>query len=194
MSGRWMAAVVMVAALVGSGCSVQEKKSSNGNEDVKIETPLGGMKVKTNDSVVVSDIGIAAYPGATVVKQDKDNGAADVDMSFGGFHLGVKAVSYLTPDSQEKVLAFYRKELSRYGDVIECKGVTVVGKPTKTSDGLTCENDNHISVRDKAGSSETELKTGSKSHQRIVALEPEQGGTKIGLVLLDLPKDKKESN
>jgi hypothetical protein len=32
-----------------------------------------------------------------------------------------------------------------------------------------------------------ELKTGSQQHQHIVALDPDGGGTKIGLVALDLP-------
>jgi hypothetical protein len=36
-------------------------------------------------------------------------------------------------------------------------------------------------------SGKTELKTGSKQHQHIVAIEPEGSGTKFGLVALDLP-------
>jgi hypothetical protein len=80
-------------------------------------------------------------------------------MSFGDFHLRVKAVSYRTPDSPDKVKAFYRKELAHFGDVIECKGNRPVGNPSKTSEGLTCDNDkdNHVTVSD-VPHGDTELK------------------------------------
>ncbi len=155
------------------------------------------MKVKTNDAVIVANLGIPSYPGATIIKQDKDNGAADIDMTVGDFHLRVKAVSYHTSDSPDKVLAFYRKGLARYGDVLECKGKVAVGKPTKTSDGLTCEEsgDEHVSGNEISGNADIELKAGGKIHQHIVAVEKQSDGTKFGLIELDLPKgDKSESN
>ena len=43
-----------------------------------------------------------------------------------------------TGDDRDKVLAYYRKSLSRYGDVIECRDNQPVGSPEKTSEGLTC--------------------------------------------------------
>ncbi len=186
--------LLLAATLTASGCNVREK-SSNGNENVKIETPFGGMKVNTDESAIASDIGISVYPGATRLRKDKDNGAADVNMNFGDFHLRVKALSYHTTDSPDKVLAFYRKELSTFGDVIECRDNHAVGSLTKTRQGLTCDNDkeNHISTNGVSEHAEIELKAGSKSHQHIVAVEKQSDGSKFGLVALDLPKDK-ESN
>ena len=63
-----------------------------------------------------------------------------------------------------------------------------MGALTHTTEGLTCDNDkeNHITVNEDV-SSKRELKAGSKQHQHIVAIEPEGGGTKFGLVALDLP-------
>jgi hypothetical protein len=199
MSAKLLALGLMAAALASTGCSVHEK-NSNGNDDVKIETPFGGMKVKTNDAVVAADVGLAVYPGATVVKKDKDNGAADIDMSFGSFHLRVKAVSYRTPDAPDKVMAFYRKGLARFGDVIECRDNRPVGTPSKTSEGLTCDHDekSHVTISNAPEHADIELKAGGKVHQHIVAIEKESGGTKFGLVALDLPRDEpkegKESN
>ena len=179
-----MTTMLLTAAL---GCRVENHKSG-GSEDVKIATPFGGMSVKTNDAVVQSNVGISAYPGATLVRKDQDNGAADVNLSFGNFHLGVKALSYRTPDSPDKVLAFYRKDLARYGAVILCKDQAPVGTPVHTQDGLTCSGDYdgkvHVDDDDKVG----ELKTGSKQHQHIVAVDHDGSGTKIGLVALDLPE------
>jgi hypothetical protein len=113
MPGKMIPLVLLVAALGSTGCRVQEH-GSHDNKDVKIETPLGDIKVKTNNAVVATEIGIPVYPGVTAVKKDKDNGAADIDISFGDFHLMVKAAGYLTSDSPEKVRAFYRKELARF--------------------------------------------------------------------------------
>ena len=73
---------------------------------------------------------------------DKDNDkSADVHMGFGEWELRVKAVNYATPDSQDKVQAFYKKALGRYGDVISCQGNQAVGTPASTPEGLTCEDE-----------------------------------------------------
>ncbi len=193
-------AVSSLACLLLSGCHVIEHK--NGNRDnVDIGTPFGSMHVKTNDAADTSAIGLTLYPGATPVKDDddKDTNSANVDMSFGGFHLGVKAASFQTPDSQDQVLAFYRKDLAaRYGDVIECRDDHAVGSPTRTSQGLTCDSNHgpHVKTSDghskgfaimSGDSSDLELRAGSDLHQHIVGVESRNGGTKIGLVALDLP-------
>lgn len=184
---------VLIAMLVAgttvlmSGCRIESDKK-DGNDNVKIATPFGGMTVKTNDAVVAEGLGLPAYPGAVMVKKDKDNGAADVNMSFGSFQLRVKAVGYRTQDSTDQVTAFYRKALGRYGDVIQCQDDKPVGTPTITAEGLTCDNDknNHVYVNDDEFG-KLELKAGSKQHQHIVAVERDGNGTKFGLVALDLP-------
>jgi hypothetical protein len=180
-------AIMIAATVLMTGCRIESDKR-NGNDNVKIATPFGGMTVKTNDNVVVEGLGLAVYPGAELVKKDKNNGAADVNMSFGSFQLRVKAASYRTQDSPDQVTTFYRKALGRYGDVIECQKDKSVGTPTQTAEGLTCDNEkeNHVYVNDDE-SGKMELKAGSKQHQHIVAIDPEGNGTKFGIVALDLP-------
>jgi hypothetical protein len=182
------AAVILGAAVLVSGCRIESDKRGD-NDNVKIATPFGAMDIKTNDAAVVDGLGLPEYPGAELVKKKKNNdGAADINMSFGSFQLRVKAASYKTSDSPEKVETFYRKALGRYGDVIECQNNQPVGSPTKTAEGLTCDNDkeNHITV-DNDMSGKRELKAGSKQHQHIVSIDPDGSGTKMGLVSLDLP-------
>ncbi len=181
-------AMTMIALGLATGCHVDTHKNGN-DEDVKIATPFGGMSVKTNESVVEGGVGLSVYPGATLDKDKKhDNGAADVNMSFGSFHLGVKALSYLSNDKPEQVIAFYRKDMARYGVVILCRNNHPVGKPDRTRDGLACDDDNnsHVHIHDDESKGD-ELKAGSKLHQHIVAVDPNGVGTKIGLVALDLP-------
>lgn len=180
------ATVAIVGTVLIGGCRVESNKQG-GDDNVKIATPFGGMQVKTNDATVLEGMGLPAYPGAELVKKDKDHGSADVNMSFGSFHLRVKAASYRTPDSPDTVEAFYRKALGRYGDVIKCSNDQPVGEPTRTQEGLTCNDDNkHVQIDDDM-SRKMELKAGSRQHQHIVAINPEGTGTKLGLVALDLP-------
>jgi hypothetical protein len=185
---RSLAVVAVLGMVLVSGCRIESDKHGD-NDNVKIATPFGGMDIKTNDAAVVAEIGLPMYPGAVLVKKKQHNdGAADINMSFGSFQLRVKAASYTTPDSPDKVAAFYRKALGRYGDVIDCQNNKALGSPAKTAEGLTCDNmkENHITV-DEEMSDKRELKAGSKQHQHIVSIDSDGGGSKMGLVALDLP-------
>jgi hypothetical protein len=183
-----LAAVAMIA-LVLAGCEVDTHKSGDG-KDVKIATPFGGMRVKTGESAVQDEIGLAAYPGARPEKrQDNDGGSADVKMAFGGFQMRVTAMNFRTDDSPEKVEAFYRDGMKRYGDVIVCGSDSSGDHEVRTSAGLTCDDREgvHVKVNERAGRSEVELKAGSQQHQHIVSIDRDGSGTKFGLVVLDLP-------
>jgi hypothetical protein len=197
-----LAATSLSACLLLSGCHIVTHKDGK-NDNVDIGTPFGSMHVNTNEDHDTSAIGLTQYPGAVPLKEkgDKDANSANVDMSFGDFHLGVKAATFQTPDAPDKVIAFYRKDLSRYGDVIECRGKSAVGTPARTAQGLSCD-DNGTSVHTSEGKlsgisigsdadGNVELRAGSEQHQHIVGLDPKDGGTKIGLVALDLPTNLK---
>jgi hypothetical protein len=177
-----------------TGCFVESKKGANGDKDVAITTPLGGMTVKTDNEGVQSKMGLPLYPGAVPqVKKNDDSSSADVNMNFGPFHLRVLAMGFTSTDSPDKVRAYYKKALAQYSDVIECQHKRAIGTPVKTGLGLTCDDDKHVKANVKAGgkndddSSEIELKAGSASRQHIVSFEPKDGGTKFGLISLELP-------
>ncbi|MEO6924362.1 MAG: hypothetical protein ABI142_11090 [Bryocella sp.] len=175
-----------VSALTLAGCHVTDH-GKKGNVD--ISTPFGGMHVQT-DNDVSSMTGLSIYPGAKPVKdRGSSHDSANVNLSFGSFHLDVKAASYQSADPPEKVLAFYRNDMAKYGDVIECQNDKPIGTPSRTSQGLTCDehNRNEIHVERDDHHHNVELRTGSKHKQRIVSVEPKDGGTRLGLVLLNLP-------
>ena len=184
-----LSAFALGLVLPAVGCRVQNSHT-NGQHDVNISTPFGGLKVKTDRAGIGEDTGIAPYPGAMPEqKHDGNDSSADVDMSFGKFQLRVKAASYLTGDSVDKVTAFYRNDLKRYGEVLTCDGNTAVGQPTSTSQGLTCNDDSggkHVHVDRDGG---LQLKAGSPRHQHIVGIESKDGQTHLKLVALDLPRD-----
>ncbi len=188
---RTQQSVVLVTVVTGilmiGGCRIDSNKQGD-HENVKIATPFGGVSVKTNDASVEQGLGLAIYPGAELVKKDKNNGSADVNLSFGKFQLRVKAASYRTPDSTDKVQAFYMNALKRYGTVIQCSHDKPIGTPIMTDEGLTCDEHGKAQYNgDTDTSGKVELKAGSKQHQHIVGIDPEGSGTKFGVVALDLP-------
>jgi hypothetical protein len=190
----WVGCLTLATWL--AGCRVRTEKGANGEDKtVQIDTPFGGVHVNTNQTTA-ADLGLPLYPGAELVKDDDKHQSADVHMGFGEWQLRVRAVSYSSTDSQDKITAFYKKALDRYGEVITCKGNAPVGTPTTTSEGLTCADDgkhNHININNGKGnaidfSGELQLKAGSKRHQHIVGFEePKEGTTRFALVAIDLP-------
>ena len=181
--------LAVAAGLVG--CRVHVDKDANGQEKtVQVDTPFGGVHVNT-DQVKAADLGLPEYPGSEPVRGDDKHKSADVHLGFGEWQLRVRAVSYASTDSQDKVTDFYKKALGRFGDVITCEGKSPIGTPTITAEGLTCADDNkNVKVdNDDFNSHEgLQLKAGSKRHQHIVGFEhPQDGKTRYALVALDLP-------
>jgi hypothetical protein len=194
---RNAAALLAGLVLLGgvTGCfRVHVDKDANGEDkNVQVDTPFGGVHVNT-DQTSAADLGLPVYPGAQPIKGDDKHKSADVHLGFGEWELRIRAASYGSADSEDKVTSFYKKALGKYGDVITCHGHSAVGTPTETSQGLTCSDDTNsgnvkIDAKDYGTSSDgTELKAGSKRHQHIVGFEnPEDGQTRFALVALDLP-------
>ena len=190
---KTLAFLVTAALLLVAGCRVQVDKDSNGGDkNVKIDTPLGGLHVRS-DNVSAADVGLPMYPGATLTNDDNSK-SADIHFGFGEWQFRVKVVKYKTTDSQDKVLAFYQNALGRYGNVIRCQGGQAIGTPTTTQEGLTCSDDNnnsHVQVKTDMGQTDmgVSLKAGSRHHQHIVGIETSSGAgnTRFALVELQLP-------
>jgi hypothetical protein len=188
-----VASLALVAGI--AGCRVHVDKGQNGEDkNVQVDTPFGGVHVNT-DQISAADLGLPVYPGASEIKGDDKHKSADVHLGFGEWELRVRAVSYGTSDSEEKVTAFYKKALTRYGDVVTCDGRSAVGTPTVTSEGLNCadngNNDSNVKFDNgdfNINTGKVQLKAGSKRHQHIVGFEdPRDGQTRFSLVSLDLP-------
>lgn len=196
------AGAVISTAILGlmiSGCSVQDHKNGQ-TENVRLRTPIGALDVRTN-AVHGPDVGLPVYPGAVETgKHGNDSGSADIHMSFGSWHLTVKAIEYHSGDPEDKVVAFYRAAMGQYGDVLTCKNKTAVGEPQKTRQGLTCNNDHeydldmeldrskkHADAKTVQVAGNIKLLAGSPQNQHIVEVRPNAGGTKFSIVVVQLP-------
>jgi hypothetical protein len=180
----WVRGVSLVAAALAgvllSGCSVNVKKESNGQDkQVDIKTPLGGIHVSKGADV--ADTGLAVYPGARLKPEDSghDDKSANVSISGFGYGLRVVALEYESDDAPEKILAFYRDQLKKYGSVLECHTSGHFNMNMKYSDK---SSDSHALTCDMNNGKNVELKAGTDENQHIVAVESEGKGSSFSLV------------
>ncbi len=179
-------AFVVLAASLGSllllpACSVNVQKESNGQDkQVDIKTLLGGVHVSKEADV--AETGLAVYPGARL--KEKDSGGSDksANVNISGFGYGIKvvAVSYESDDASAKVLSFYRDQLKKYGNVLECH--TSRGNWSVNMGSHGSKNGSNELTCDGSGGNEIELKVGKQDDQHIVAVEPEGKGSSFSLV------------
>lgn len=149
----------------------------------------GDVELHAHSHASAAGIGLPVYPGATVYKDKDNDSGGDLGLSFGDFHFSLMAINYVTKDSPEQVLHFYRKPLSRYGQVLECDHGKPVGSLTVTRSGLTCD------LKDRGNSSSYsssghEIRAGSPHKFRVVGIDESHAGpTRFALVYLELPRD-----
>lgn len=170
---------VLAFSLLLAACSVNVQKEKNGQDkQVDIKTPVGGIHVSKGANP--DDVGVPIYPGARLKQEDDDGSdkSANVNISGFGFGLKVIALQYESDDTPAKIAAYYKDQLKKYGNVIECHTEHMdVDTDIKDSDHgsheLTCQGSSGKTV---------ELKVGTKENQHIVAVEPEGKGTTFSLV------------
>jgi len=175
-----VAASVTVLLLL-TACSVNVKKEANGQDkQVDIKTLVGGVHV--SQEADASDVGLTVYPGARMKEKDSDGGDQSANVNISGFGFGIKVVAlqYESNDAPAKVLSFYRDQLKKYGNVLECHTSKLnldmkMGSHGSKDDSneLTCEGNHGDNI---------ELKVGRKDDQHIVAVEPDGKGSSFSLV------------
>jgi len=184
------------AAVLVAGCSIHTRgDKESGDKDVTISSPMGGLKVRTDD-VDAKDTGLSLYPGARKKPADNDHDKkqANVNIDTPWFGVKVVAVTFLSDDSPDKVWDFYKKDMDRYGHVLECKkGSPDMDLKKTNKDMLTCEDEEHHKGSVQIRVDDKELKVGTSDRQRIVAVKPNGSGTEFSLVYVQTRGGSKES-
>ena len=150
------------------------------------------LSLHANDHATAADIGLPSYPGASPYKELDNDTAFDLGFSSGDSHFRLMVANYITSDSPAEVLDFYRKPLSRYGEVLECKDGKPVGKLKTTRSGLTCseERSGNSQANAHADSPDHDLRAGGPHNFRLVGIDKSQPkSTHFALVYVQLPKD-----
>jgi len=179
-----IAAHLTIAATLAmlAGCNIHSRKDG-AEKNVSISSPLGGLKVRT-DNVDPKDTGLPVYPGARPKPDTDDNkGKANVNINTPWFGLKVVALTYLTDDPQTKVWDYYKKEMSKYGHVLECKpGSPDMNAEAKEKGDLACQDKGDHKKGAPFDPDDIQLKVGTEDRQRIVGFKPSSNGTQFSLV------------
>jgi hypothetical protein len=186
-------AVLLVTLCVLPACSVTtNEKSKDGEKHVDIKSPMGDLHV--SEEADIRDAGLSLYPGAKPAPKDDgaDKKSANVNLSIPGFSLKVVAAEFTSDDAPEKIIAYYDKELQKYGKPIQCKGGWSGGGNVNTSVGgknvskpVSCGSDGH-------GDS-VELKVGTEGNQHVVAVKANNQGTRFALAYVRLHTGKDDT-
>ena len=181
-------AIAMFAALVFSLPVAAQNSDKDKNLDVR--SPIGDVHVGKDADA--QKAGLPLYPGARPQRKDKDNDDADaVNLALVTESVGMKLIvaKYETNDPQEKVLAFYREKMKKYGKVLEChstddkSGFHKDEDKKEDSQPVKCDGDNSGPVR--------ELKVGTEDNQHVVAIEDPKGGKATTFAIIYLRKHEK---
>ena len=162
-----------IAVMLSFTAPAQESEK---DKNVDVRSPVGDLHVGKDADA--QKAGLPLYPGAHPQQTDKDD---PVNLAISTEKFGMKLIvaKYETDDPSEKVIAFYREKMKKYGKVLEChstddkSGFHHDDDDKSGNQPLKCEGDHGHNV---------ELKVGTKENQHIVAIEPSGGGSNFSLV------------
>lgn len=137
--------------------------------------------INISDKATATDVGLPLYPGATpYVSEGSDSSAVKMGFNMGSIGPKLVVASYQSPDSAEKVAAFYKDALAKYGPVLDCSKPSEHEK-TPTKSGLTCDSEKSESSKDAY-----KFKVGKKDEQRVVAIQSRGSKSTFNLVYLNI--------
>jgi hypothetical protein len=177
---RYLASALALGVLLACSAAAQDKESAS-HDGFNIQSSVGDLHLGKDADA--KKAGFALYPGARP-NLEKDNDPLNFGIFTESFGFKIVVAKYESGDAPDKIIAFYRDKLKKYGKVLECRTSEHGGdthaeiNDDKHSKELKCEGDNSGPV--------TELKVGTEDNQRVVAIEPNDShsGSTFDLVYL----------
>ena len=175
---------LFAAMLALPACSINasdKHNSKDGEAHVDIKSPMGDLHV--SEQADIRDAGLSLYPGAKPApKEDSDDKkSANVNLSLPGFSLKVVAAEFTSEDGPDKIIAYYNKELQKYGKPLQCHGAWSGGAHVNKSNGDK-DTDKPVSCDSEGGGESVELKVGTEGNQHVVSVKPNSHGSRFALV------------
>jgi hypothetical protein len=181
--------LILLVAVAVPAADAQDQSNpdkSSKNDNISASFDLG-------KDASAKDVGLPLYPGSHRHQDSKDD-SSSLNMGFSGGSSGFKMAMLKmdSTDSPDKIAAFYRKALAKYGKVLTCSGPGAeasadASKDSAKSTDLSCDHN-------KPDQSEIELKAGTKQNQHVVGIKLEGAVTTYQLVYIEthgLDDDKK---
>jgi hypothetical protein len=176
-SERLAAGVGLLLALLSLSplARAQEKKH------LTISTDEGFVSLST-DKPSAEKLGLHVYPGAKVRAEEGNDSGANLSLTSKEGAVRLQVMKFATSDPAAKVLAFYKKDMTKWGNVLECKGGKQVSFDVTDpahKNSLTCDKDGHDD------GNATLLKTGTDGNQRIVAVVEKGKETEFTIIHIE---------
>ena len=174
-AGALLTLVLLVSVAVLTATAAAQDNGEGQDKSLDVRSPVGDLHVGNDASP--REAGLPVYPGARLRQKDEDRNSANLALFTSAFGMKLVVLNYDSDDPAEKVIAYYRDKLKRYGKVLECRTKEHGGDPNVHEDAhdsdkshaLKCEGDNTGNV--------IELKAGTEDNQHVVTIEPAKEGT-----------------
>lgn len=179
----WALCAAVGGALAVGALGSPAAESANRAQEKK------GAGVTISAEASAKDAGLPLYPGAKP-HRDKDNETPATQMGMWGSSFGFQLVvlKLESNDSPDKIAAFYKKALAKYGAVLNCTDASqTASDKTKSNESkkLDCDND-------KPEPGGMLFKAGSKERQHIVGIQPNGQGSVFQLIYVEARGAEKE--
>ena len=190
---RWEASGFAGLALLGACCALLAGTALISTSSARAGGGARGAQDKDGAGITFSkqatpkEVGLPAYPGAKLHKDEKDD-SASVQMGLWGGSFGFKlaVMKMESGDAPEKIADFYKKALAKYGTVLNCSDASQKSKDKdESSNKLTCDDDKP----EKGG---LVFKAGTKEKQHVVAIQADGKGSLFQLVYVEARGDDKD--
>lgn len=131
--------------------------------------------VTVQEQARLQDIGLPAYPGAVVQKDDKDDKPGiSVGLSFGLFGFKLYVSKFASSDNIDSIATFYREALSQHGPVLDCSygsPAALAAKSGKSEKADKKKDDQQGCAEVSGDPGERVYKTGAGKSFRLVSLK-----------------------
>jgi hypothetical protein len=180
-------------ALLGACCAALGAAGLISTSSARAGSGIRGAQDKDGAGITFSkqatpkEVGLPAYPGAKLHKDEKDD-SASVAMGLWGESFGFKlaVMKMESGDAPEKIAEFYKKALGKYGTVLNCSNASPSAKDKdESSNKLTCDDDKP----EKGG---LVFKAGTKEKQHVVAIQADGKGSLFQLVYVEARGDDRD--
>lgn len=164
---RQFASALVLSTLLAWPAAAQDSDKSG---VLDVQSNLGDLHMGKDANA--QKAGLPLYPGAHP-QRDDNNDPLNFGILTESFGMKLIVAKYESSDPPEKILAFYKDKMKKYGTVLECHHTGDNSNSDSNDDKdlsrpLKCEGDNSGPVR--------ELKVGTEGNAHIVSVEPNDAG------------------
>jgi len=166
---RYLAPASLFACIIIQPALAQN--SNNSDKPLDVQSSVGDLHVGKDADAHAA--GLPVYPGARP-KHEQNNEPLNLAIQTESFGMKVVIAKYESSDPADKILAYYKEKMKKYGTVLEChhqgdnNGAHLDDNDEDRNRPLRCEGDGSGPVR--------ELKVGNEGNAHIVDVEPSAGG------------------